>query len=194
LRTGCLGDRPDFGRRMASGDVDGDGLTDLLVADDEFVTIFSGTALAMIDEQATPGCSLASLPDAAILASVSCASGGLTSGCSGAEFAASIVVADLDGDSDGEVLIGAPAMTVAGERSGAILVYDAEGDAPHELTEAVTGDQLPAGARFGESLAVVRGEHTDGVIVGAPGMGAVFLAPCFSITPAELRPKVCGGS
>jgi FG-GAP repeat len=195
LRIGCLGDRPGFGRQLASGDVDGDGLTDLLVADADFVTVFSGTALGMVFEQSgTSACSFASLPEDAILASMSCASGGLTSGCSDAEFGASIAVADLDGDSDGEVLIGAPRMTVGGEQRGAILVYDAEGDDAHALTETVTSDQLPNGALLGSTLAVMQARDTDVVVTGAPGMGAVFMAACFSTTPAELRPAHCGGT
>lgn len=191
IRIGCLGDRPGFGRHLASGDIDGDGFDDLVVADAEFVTVFSGGALAMIGEQDSPGCSLASLPASAVLASVSCASGGLTSRCLDAEFGASLAVADLDGDLDGELLVGAPGMAVAGEQRGAVLVYDAEGVSPHTLTEVVTSDSLVMGARFGASLAVVRGPRTDAIVVGAPAAGTVYLTTCFSLTSAELRPKLC---
>jgi hypothetical protein len=191
IRIGCLGQRPGFGKRLTSGDVDGDGYADLVVADAEFVTVFSGGALAMMGEQDSPACALSSLPAAGILASVSCASGGLTSGCVDAEFGASLAVADLDGDLDGELLVGAPEMTVAGERRGAVLIYDAEGLEPHALTESVTSDSLPPGARFGATLAVVPGQHTDAIVVGAPAAGEVYLATCFSLTSAELRPKLC---
>lgn len=191
VRIGCLGERPGFGRRLASGDTDGDGFADLVVADDEFVTVFSGATLAMMGEQESPACSLASLPASGVLASVSCASGGLTSGCLDAEFGVSLAVADLDGDLDGELLVGAPGMAVAGEQRGAVLVYDAEGVAPHALTEVVTSDSLDTGARFGASLAVVRGPHVDAIVVGAPAAGTVYLATCFSLTSAELRPKLC---
>lgn len=195
FRVGCLGERPDFGRRLGSGDVDGDGLTDLLVVDSEFVTAFSGAALATVSaDQATPACSLASLPDSAILASVSCASGGLTSGCKDADFGASLAVADLDGDADGEIIVGAPGMMVSGKQSGAVLVYDAEADDPHAFAEAVVETSLSDGARFGASLGVVQAKNVDAVMVGAPGRGAIFLAPCFSITRPELRPQICGGS
>jgi hypothetical protein len=195
LRIGCLGDREGFGRRLGSGDLDGDGLTDLLVADETSVTAFSGAALAgVLVEQETPACSLASLPADTILASVSCASGGLTSGCDDADFGASMVVADVDGDADGELLIGAPGMAVAGRQTGAVLVYDAESDDPNELTETVVDESLPVGARFGASLAIVQGKNVDALVVGAPGRGALVLAACFSITRPELRPKICGGS
>ncbi len=195
LRIGCLGDREDFGRRLAAGDLDGDGLTDLLVADSESVTAFSGAALAaVLTEQEVPACSLGSLPDGAILASVSCASGGLTSGCEDADFGASIAVADLDGDADGELVIGAPGMRVANEQAGAVLVYDAEGDDPNALTETVVDESMPVGSRFGSALGVVQGKNVDALVVGAPGRGAVLLASCFSLTRPELRPKICGGS
>lgn len=195
FRLGCLGSRPGFGRRMASGDVDGDSVTDLIIADDEFVTVFSGAALGVVlVVQDRPQCSLGSLPEDAIIASVSCASGGLTSGCSDAEFGASITVADLDGDADGELLVGAPALRVGDEQSGAVLVYDAEEDTKSELTETLLDTTLAGGARFGATLGVVQGKDIDAVVVGAPGDGAIFLAPCFSITRPELRPKICGGS
>lgn len=195
FRFGCLGERPEFGRRLGAGDVDGDRLTDLLVADEHFVTVFSGAALATVStEQLSPGCSLASLPDSAILASISCASGGLTSGCDAADFASAIAVADLDGDTDGEIIIGAPGMLVSGKQSGAVLVYDAEGEEPNALAESVVDTSLAEGARFGASLGVVQGKNVDAVVVGAPGRSAIFLAPCFSITRPELRPKICGGS
>lgn len=195
FRTGCLGSRPGFGRRMASGDVDGDSVTDLIIADDEFVTVFSGVAVGvLLVVQERSACSLASLLPKAIIASVSCASGGLTSGCSDADFGASIAVADLDGDADGELLIGAPEMRVGDKQSGAVLVYDAEGDAAHELTETLVDTTLTDGARFGATLGVVQGKNVDAAVVGAPGDGAIFLAPCFSITRPELRPKICGGS
>lgn len=195
FRIGCLGSRPGFGRRMASGDVDGDSVIDLIIADDEFVTVFSGAAVGVVlVVQERPACSLGALPPKAIIASVSCGSGGLTSGCSDAKFGASLAVADLDGDADGELLIGAPEMRVLDKQSGAVLVYDAEGKKPYELTETLVDTTLSDGARFGATLGVVQGKNVDAAVVGAPGDGAIFLAPCFSITRPELRPKICGGS
>lgn len=193
FRVGCLGERPGFGRRLASGDVDGDGLTDLLVADESYVTVFSGAALGIVLEQPSGfDCSLAALPSQAILASVSCASGGLTSGCADSDFGATMTVADLDGDSDGELIVGAPKMKVSGKRSGAVLIYDAEGKTSSALSESVVDSDLPEGARFGAAVGVVLGKNTDQLVIGAPGNGSIFLAPCFSSTPAELRPKLCG--
>lgn len=191
-RVGCLGPRKAFGRNLASGDVNGDGVDELLVADEQFVTAFSGSALAVLSEQAGDDCSLAGLPDAAVIASVSCASGGKTSGCSRSSFGAAIAVADIDGDADGEIIVGAPGMTLTGVgQVGAVLVFDAEGAESHQLTEQFFDVDLAVGAAFGRSLQTLKGRNTDYVAVGAPGAGAVALLRCFALTPKSLRPDSC---
>src|SRR5690606_22892398 len=166
-RVGCLGTRQDFGRTMTAGDVDGDGIDELLVADDEYVTAFSAGALAALVEQQGDAGSLAGLPASAVVASVSCASGGKTSGCSRAAFGAAIAVADLDGDADGEIVVGAPGMALAGVgQAGAVLIFDAEGEQSHQLNEQHYDLTLPLGAAFGRSIQVVKGRNTDYLAVG----------------------------
>jgi hypothetical protein len=101
-------------------------------------------------------------------------------------------VADLDGDGDGEIVVGAPGMEVADKPSvGAVLIYDAEGSEPHVLTEQLVVPTLSAEARFGTALGVAFGRHSDHLVVGAPGIGQLAVASCFRLTPAELRPAWC---
>src|SRR5690606_3607431 len=169
-------------RNLASGDGKGDGVDERLVADEQFVTAFLGSALAVLSEQAGDDCSLAGLPDAAVIASVSCASGGKTSGCSRSSFGAAIAVADIDGDADGEIIVGAPGMTLTGVgQVGAVLVFDAEGAESHQLTEQFFDVDLAVGAAFGRALQTLKGRNTDYVAVGAPGAGAVALLRCFAL-------------
>ena len=191
-RVGCLGTRKEFGRVLVAGDVDGDGIEELLVADSEYVTAFSGGALAVLSEQLGEECSLAGLPESAVVASVSCASGGKTSGCSRSSFGAAIAVADLDGDADGEIIVGAPGMALVGVgQTGAVLIFDAEGEQSHQLSEQRFDLELPLGAGFGQAIQVIRGRDIDYLAVGAPGAGAVGLLTCFDLTPQSLRPDGC---
>ncbi len=191
-RVGCLGSFEGFGRKLIAGDLDGDAVGDLLVLDDTHVTAFSGKVLAVLGPQSEPSCDLEALPAEAIIASVSCASGELTSGCKDADFGASVVIADLDGDEDGEIVVGAPGMDVLDDASiGAVLIYDVEGDDPNALTEQLVVTDLEPDARFGAGIGVAKGRHSDHLLVGAPGFGRLGIAPCFNMTRAELRPKWC---
>lgn len=191
-RVACLGPLRGLGRKLIAGDLDGDLVGDLLVVDDTHVTAFSGKVLAVLGPQAETSCDIEALPAGAIIASVSCASGDLTSGCEDADFGASVVIADLDGDDDGEIVVGAPGMNVLEDASvGAVLIYDAEGDDPNALTEQLVLTDLEPDARFGAGIGVAKGRNSDHLLVGAPGFGRLGIAPCFEMTRAELRPKWC---
>lgn len=191
-RVGCLGAYPGFGRKLVAGDLDADGVGDLLVLDDTHVTAFSGHVLSVLGPQTDPSCDLEALPAGAVMASVSCASGGVTSGCARADFGAAVVIADLDGDGDGEIVVGAPGMDVYDNRSvGAVLIYDVEGDDPNALTEQLVVTDLEPDARFGAGIGVASGRNSDHLVVGAPGYGRIAVASCFQMTRPELRPKWC---
>jgi hypothetical protein len=180
--VGCLGGAPGFGRALAAGRVDRDGLDDLVIADDEFVTVFSGAALSEFPEAYEEVCALAALPAGAIIASFGCGSRLALSGCTNSQFGASLAVADLDGDGDGEVLVGAPKMTVNGfDDAGAVLAYDAEGDEPHELGDVFYLSSAEQSDQFGASLAPVEQQDRDVFVAGAAhhGKAAVFFCSGF---------------
>lgn len=169
--VGCLGGPENFGRALASGRVNaGDETDELVVADAVNVHVFDGSKLAGLPAVATPSCSLASLPEATLLASFGCGSDASVTGCEQSDFGAALEVADLDADGDGEVIVGAPRMTVREQNSaGAVLVYDAEGERPFLLSDVLFLSSAEEGDRLGSSLAVGRTGGQEFVIAGAPG-------------------------
>src|SRR5690606_33888788 len=117
-------------------------------------TVFSGASLGQLPPATSSRCALNALPEGGVIASFGCGSSGAAKGCRGSHFGHSLSVGDLDGDGDGEVIVGAPRMTVYGyERAGAVLIYDAEGDDAHELTDIYYSSAAEGGDRLGEAVA-----------------------------------------
>lgn len=191
--TGCLGVRPKFGRALATGDVDDDGVEDLVVSEESLVTVFSGSALAQLPQAFGETCSLAALPEGAIIASFGCGSRLALSGCNNSGFGASLAVGDVDADGDGEVLVGAPRMVVNGhDKAGAVLVYDAEGSEPHELSDVMYLSSAEQDDLLGTSVAAVpQGDKPDVIVAGGPGKSKVAVFFCSNLIDLEDREGRC---
>jgi hypothetical protein len=176
---GCLGGITGFGRALAGGLVDADEFEDLVVSDAHNVTVFSGAVLAELPVTDSTACSLAALPEAGLIASFGCGSTQGVSGCPRSEFGQTLAVGDLDGDGDGEVVVGAPGMTVRGEsNAGALIVYDVEGDEPHGFSEVIFASSLEANDRLGSALSTPRLSGRHIVAAGAPGGSKTLLFYC----------------
>ena len=107
------------------------------------------------------------------------------SGCASSEFGAAVAVGDLDGDGDGEVIVGAPSMTVRDQsQAGALLVYDAENASDFKLADAKFISSAEQGDQLGRSIITPSIKGRDIILAGAPGNGKAALFYCSSLLPA----------
>lgn len=190
--VGCMGSRSGFGRSLAAGKVDDDDFDDLVVAEAGVVTVFSGAALNELTESFDDVCGMGGLVEDAIVASFTCGSREALAGCDDGDFGASVAVGDLDGDGDGEVIVGAPGLSVFGEsEAGGVLIYDAEGDEPYELSDTLYISSAEAGDELGTSVAAIRQDERDIIMAGAPGNGKTAIFFCNDLIPEDEREGRC---
>lgn len=196
--VGCLGGTSGFGRAFAAGPVvAGDDDDELVISDDAIVYVFDAAKLATLPPAVDAECTLGALPEGSLVTSFTCGSTKNISDCDSSEFGAALAVGDLDGDGDGEVVVGAPSMTVRHvKRAGALIIYDVDPPkTPKEhlydfkdiafLSSADADDQL------GRSIALPNIGKRQIMAAGAPGGGKTALFYCPSFLPAELAGARC---
>ncbi len=195
---GCLGGTPGFGRALAAGPVvAGDKDDELVISDASIVYVFDAAKLATLEPTLDPTCSLGALPAGSLVTSFTCGSTKNISDCDSSEFGAALAVGDLDGDGDGEVVVGAPNMTVRHvSRAGALIIYDVDPPKTAKehlydfkdiafLSSADPDDQL------GRSIALPDLGDRQLLVAGAPGGGKVGLFYCPSFLPSKLKGSRC---
>lgn len=205
--VGCFSGGENFGRTLAAGRVDQDAVDDLVIAGDEVVTVISGSAIAALEPTTSDACALNGLLQDGLLASFTCGSGESTEGCSGSDFGASIAVGDLDGDGDGEVVVGAPRMDVRNiESAGAVLIYDVEPGDETALAQSLYLTSANAGDLLGTSVVAAGVEPLDPddleddaseprvrdvIVAGGPGNGRVAVFYCNALVSGSRRGPRC---
>jgi hypothetical protein len=181
---GCVRGEKSFGRALASGPVFEDVAAPMVaVSDLEQVLLFDAGLLLQLGAGAESECvTLAGLPRGAEVTSLGCGETGAVKGCGASDFGVSVAIGDVDGDDDGELVVGAPGMKARdASNAGAVAYFDLEDPADTELTDLKFIASAESGDRLGTSLAAARIESRHVVVAGVPGSGrsAVFYCPSF---------------
>lgn len=189
---GCLGGTPGFARTLTTGPVFGDETSELVVSDDVNVHVFDGAKLAALPAATTISCTLAALPEGALVTSFGCGSTEEVTDCATSNFGSSLAVGDLDGDGDGEVIVGASGMTVRGENgAGAVLVWDVESLGDAVLADAKFLASAEPSDGLGGAVAAVRAGNRDIIAAGLSRSGKVALFYCSKLLPGSKRTGRC---
>jgi hypothetical protein len=184
--TGCVERAPGFGQTLAAGRVFPGNDEDLAVADGKDVIVFPGGVLTSL-----PNATCADVPEAATQR-LACRDTADVTGCGGGHFGASLAVADFDADGDGEVVVGAPGMSVRDESSaGAVEIFDLEGAFPLRVTDVKFISSAESGDRLGTSLAIAHQPDRDVLVAGGPGGGKAAVFMCSKLLPPERRGARC---
>ncbi|MBK7876738.1 MAG: VCBS repeat-containing protein [Planctomycetes bacterium] len=173
LNGAQLGEQFGFGAGTA-GDVNGDGLSDVLVvAQSASNPELSEGRLMLYYGQ--PGVTALQAPLAGQTPSLS--------GTSGSAFATALTTAgDVNGDGFSDLLVGAPGFQGTSANEGRVLLYKSKSDGTGLENQAIwtfSGGQVDA--RLGTSVAYAGDVNDDGytdVLVGAPG---------FATSPAQFQ-------
>src|SRR5690606_10446561 len=162
---------------------------DLAVATLDAVHVFDGVELFGLPAATDAECRIDAAAAPIVLG---CRPGGNVGSCERANFGAAVALGDLDGDGDGEALVGAPQIEArCGGGAGAVFVFALEGGAVDQPTdvEFVASDE--SSTFLGTSLLAARVENSAVVVAGMPGAGAAAVFYCSRLLSGQDRGLRC---
>jgi len=187
--AGCIEGSPQFGRGLATGNFDDDGIDDLAVADDQRVVLIRGSNLASVAENAGGPCT--ALDAVQVIGSATCTQLPDLDGCSASPYAGAIATGNLDAIGPDELIVGAPNTSVRGEEAaGAVFVYAWNNDALH-VVQGLYVSSAASDNLLGTSVAIAHAADIDTVVAGVPGDDTVMVFYCNSLMPAQSRSARC---
>ena len=187
--VGCAGDGvAGSGESIALGDVDGDRIDDLLVAQGSggarAVQIYLGKDAPTA--KVTTECANAWAPSALVL---KCEDTRGAGGCANdADFGRSIAIGDLDKDGFAEVAVGAPKASADGN-GGAGVVFLYTPSKSSAVADVRYLGKPDGGAGFGTSVAIGAVGTQDTLAVAAPGTGKSYVVWCTNLPGAPTGPR-----
>jgi hypothetical protein len=180
-RVACLQGEKGLGEALAVGDVDLDGVDDVLTNDGGNVVVFLGR-----DRPAPPAAGAACPEWKRSPIVLRCEETRGVSGCADSGFGSAIAVGDFDKNGKPDVAVGAPYATTDGvSASGAVFLYTPGVGATNEVIDVRYLGAPQTNAAFGAAVASGSVGGQDTLAVGARGKGISYVVWC---TLLEGRP------